>query len=65
MSSNFSTEIKRRRTFAIISHPGAGKTSLTECEKRNRFDPRGEPRVRPRSTSRGQTIAAVFLLDGE
>ena len=23
-------EIKRRRTFAIISHPGAGKTTLTE-----------------------------------
>jgi len=25
-----STEIKRRRTFAIISHPDAGKTTLTE-----------------------------------
>ena len=24
------TEIKRRRTFAIISHPDAGKTTLTE-----------------------------------
>ena len=23
-------EIKRRRTFAIISHPDAGKTTLTE-----------------------------------
>jgi ABC-type polysaccharide/polyol phosphate transport system ATPase subunit len=23
-------EIKKRRTFAIISHPGAGKTTLTE-----------------------------------
>ena len=23
-------EIERRRTFAIISHPGAGKTTLTE-----------------------------------
>ena len=30
MSTNFSTEIKRRRTFAIISHPDAGKTTLTE-----------------------------------
>ena len=25
-----SEEIKRRRTFAIISHPDAGKTTLTE-----------------------------------
>ena len=28
--SNFSDEILRRRTFAIISHPDAGKTTLTE-----------------------------------
>ncbi|MDE6157314.1 MAG: peptide chain release factor 3 [Muribaculaceae bacterium] len=28
--SNISDEIKRRRTFAIISHPDAGKTTLTE-----------------------------------
>ena len=28
--SNSSTEIQRRRTFAIISHPDAGKTTLTE-----------------------------------
>ena len=27
---NISEEIKRRRTFAIISHPDAGKTTLTE-----------------------------------
>ena len=27
---DFSKEIKRRRTFAIISHPDAGKTTLTE-----------------------------------
>src|SRR5690606_41213145 len=26
----FKDEIKRRRTFAIISHPDAGKTTLTE-----------------------------------
>ena len=24
------TEVSRRRTFAIISHPDAGKTTLTE-----------------------------------
>src|SRR3974390_2611591 len=28
--SNLSAEIERRRTFAIISHPDAGKTTLTE-----------------------------------
>lgn len=28
--SNYQSEISRRRTFAIISHPDAGKTTLTE-----------------------------------
>ncbi len=28
--SDYTKEIKRRRTFAIISHPDAGKTTLTE-----------------------------------
>ena len=28
--SNYKEEIERRRTFAIISHPDAGKTTLTE-----------------------------------
>jgi peptide chain release factor 3 len=28
--STYANEIKRRRTFAIISHPDAGKTTLTE-----------------------------------
>jgi peptide chain release factor 3 len=28
--SNYDKEIKKRRTFAIISHPDAGKTTLTE-----------------------------------
>ena len=28
--SSLETEIDRRRTFAIISHPDAGKTTLTE-----------------------------------
>ncbi|MBR0306245.1 MAG: hypothetical protein IIX07_05485, partial [Lachnospiraceae bacterium] len=27
---NLNEEIKKRRTFAIISHPDAGKTTLTE-----------------------------------
>lgn len=30
MSSKLQKEIKRRRTFGIISHPDAGKTTLTE-----------------------------------
>ena len=28
--SNIPQEVRRRRTFAIISHPDAGKTTLTE-----------------------------------
>ena len=28
--NELSSEISRRRTFAIISHPDAGKTTLTE-----------------------------------
>ena len=28
--NSLTTEILRRRTFAIISHPDAGKTTLTE-----------------------------------
>lgn len=30
MNSSLAREIRRRRTFAIISHPDAGKTTLTE-----------------------------------
>ncbi len=30
MPADYSNEIKKRRTFAIISHPDAGKTTLTE-----------------------------------
>ena len=30
MSTNIPQEVARRRTFAIISHPDAGKTTLTE-----------------------------------
>ncbi|HTQ99920.1 MAG TPA: GTP-binding protein, partial [Candidatus Acidoferrum sp.] len=28
--TDFPTEVARRRTFAIISHPDAGKTTMTE-----------------------------------
>ncbi|MBB2483798.1 peptide chain release factor 3 [Mitsuaria sp. WAJ17] len=30
LSTRIETEVRRRRTFAIISHPDAGKTTLTE-----------------------------------
>ncbi|MEQ4582906.1 MAG: hypothetical protein ABN483_04705, partial [Pantoea agglomerans] len=30
MSNPFLEEVARRRTFAIISHPDAGKTTITE-----------------------------------
>jgi len=30
MQNKISYEVERRRTFAIISHPDAGKTTLTE-----------------------------------
>ncbi len=30
LGSDLKNEIERRRTFAIISHPDAGKTTLTE-----------------------------------
>ena len=30
MSKELSNEINKRKTFAIISHPDAGKTTLTE-----------------------------------
>ena len=29
-NANISSEVERRRTFAIISHPDAGKTTITE-----------------------------------
>ncbi|MCW8196153.1 peptide chain release factor 3 [Proteobacteria bacterium 005FR1] len=30
MSKSFQSEVRKRRTFAIISHPDAGKTTITE-----------------------------------
>ena len=30
MSADLANQVRRRRTFAIISHPDAGKTTLTE-----------------------------------
>ena len=53
--SKYESEIKRRRTFAIISHPDAGKTTLTE-----KFLLTEGPSPRPvRSRARKNTRAAT------
>ena len=38
--ANYANEINKRRTFAIISHPDAGKTTLTEIFQLKLFFPR-------------------------
>ena len=55
--STLTDEIARRRTFAIISNPDAGKTTLTE--KLLLFG-RGDPLVRPI-----QPVALAVLLSGD
>jgi len=52
---DFLEKIEKRRTFAIISHPDAGKTTLTE--KRLLMRPR-VLRNKPRNYS-GFAIAAI------
>ena len=37
--ADFRKEIEKRRTFAIISHPDAGKTTLTEKLRRREVFP--------------------------
>ena len=39
--SEITNEIKKRRTFAIISHPDAGKTTLREKQLRSMRFPTG------------------------
>ena len=58
---NLRQEIEKRRTFAIISHPDAGKTTLTEkfllyggAIKPGRF-----------SKGKGYGKACCFRLDGD
>ena len=36
LSKEVKEQIEKRRTFAIISHPDAGKTTLTEKFKRQK-----------------------------
>lgn len=50
-------EIKKRRTFAIISHPDAGKTTITEqlLYFGGEIREAGTVKVRKRETSLNQT----------
>ena len=52
--ADFTNEIKKRRTFAIISHPDAGKTTLTEKFQSGRFCKR-----------KGNSETCGFRLDGD
>ena len=58
--SDIKSEIKKRRTFAIISHPDAGKTTLTE-----KFLLYGGV-INTAGSVKGKATAkhAVFRLDG-
>ena len=58
--SNLSDEILRRRTFAIISHPDAGKTTLTE--KLLLFG--GAIQLAGEVKARGRAAAGALGLDG-
>ena len=62
--NSLDTEISRRRTFAIISHPDAGKTTLTEklpgLEELFR-----SPEVRARKASRHATSDWMELESSE
>jgi peptide subunit release factor RF-3 len=66
-------EIERRRTFAIISHPDAGKTTLTEklllyggaihlagsVKARRRFSPRNRSPDPRRSSARSASCSST------
>src|SRR5712692_12119777 len=58
--STLTDEIARRRTFAIISHPDAGKTTLTE--KLLLF--RGAIQLAGEVKARGERAAGALGLDG-
>ena len=56
---NLRQEIEKRRTFAIISHPDAGKTTLTE-----KFLLYGGA-INQASKGKGYGKACCFRLDGD
>jgi peptide subunit release factor RF-3 len=58
--STLTDEILRRRTFAIISHPDAGKTTLTE--KLLLFG--GAIQLGRRGQGEGRAAAGALGLDG-
>lgn len=57
---NLRQEIEKRRTFAIISHPDAGKTTLTE-----KFLLYGGAINQAGSVRKGYGKACCFGLDGD
>jgi peptide subunit release factor RF-3 len=75
---NYSHEINKRRTFAIISHPDAGKTTLTEkfllfggaiqtagAVKSNKIKKHATQQVRSKATrSRSTQRATLWRLSG-
>ena len=54
--ADFKKEIERRRTFAIISHPDAGKTTLTE---KLLLQKRFEERLGQRETARALGVSQM------
>jgi hypothetical protein len=60
-ASPIAREVARRRTFAIISHPDAGKTTLTE--KLLLFG--GAIHVAGAVKARGEARLDAFRLDGD
>ena len=58
-------EVARRRTFAIISHPDAGKTTLTEKLLLYGGAIRQAGSVKARKAARHATSEAWFDTDGE
>ena len=58
--SDITKEIEKRRTFAIISHPDAGKTTLTE-----KFLYMEEQSIRQVRKGKGDRKACGFRLDGD
>ena len=77
--SQYESEIKRRRTFAIISHPDAGKTRFVDVSDnawyasavnyvvdKGLMNGRGEDKFSPNAdTTRGIIVTVLARLDGK
>ena len=62
--ADFKQEIERRRTFAIISHPDAGKTTLTEKFLLYGGAIQSAGAVKGKSSDRHADLGAVFRICG-